>query len=143
MSTNDKKFESKDELEAWLKQQEVEIEEDDVGAVAEKLFANKFHKESRLRNITIQELAKYAGIEGPVARELSNKLSNDQQQVSQSNHPHSLAFVRSFASLSHSSTRSTRSSSSNNIKMVRRVGVFVFLCLSSILPRIWSSLYVV
>ena len=106
MSTNDKKFESKDELEAWLKQQEVE--EDDVGAVAEKLFANKFHKESRLRNITIQELAKYAGIEGPVARELSNKLSNDQQQVSQSNH--SVA-VRSFVSLSHSSTALSSSSS--------------------------------
>ena len=63
-----------------------------------------------------------------------------QQQVSQSNHS---VVVRSFASLSHSSTRSTRSSSSNNIKMVRRVVVFVFLCLSSILPRIWSSLYVV
>ena len=53
--SNDKKFESKDELEAWLKQQEVE--EDDVGAVTEKLFANKFHKESRLRNITIQTTA--------------------------------------------------------------------------------------
>ena len=107
MSTNDKKFESKDELEAWLKQQEVE--EDDVGAVAEKLFANKFHKESRLRNITTQELAKYAGIEGPVARELSNKLSNDQKQVSQSNH--SVA-VRWFVLLSHSTTPTATAASS-------------------------------
>ena len=83
MSTNDKKFESKDELEAWLKDRG--LDEDDVGAAAEKLFANKYNNEARLWGITIQELAKYAGIVGPVARELSNKLSNYQQQVSQSN----------------------------------------------------------
>ena len=75
--SNDKKFESKDELETWLKGRGVD--EDDVGAVAEKLFAGKYNKPSKLLGITIQELEKYAGIEGPLARGLSNNLEKNRQ----------------------------------------------------------------
>ena len=95
--SNDKKFESKDKLEAWLKDRGVG--KDGVGAAAETLFAQGVKRSSQLLNIGSGQLERL-GLPLLLSVELSNKLSNDQQQVSQSNHPHSLAFVRSFASLS-------------------------------------------
>jgi NAD-dependent DNA ligase len=74
--TEKEKFESKDELEAWLERRG--IDKNDVGEAAEKLFAKRFNKPSRLLGITIQELKDHSGIEGPVARELSNKLKDQQ-----------------------------------------------------------------
>lgn len=55
------------------------VDGNDAGAAAEKLFAGTYNKPSRLWGITMQELEKYAGVEGPGARELSNKLGKDQQ----------------------------------------------------------------
>ena len=100
--SNDKKFESKDELEAWLKDRGVG--KDDVGEAAEKLISKGFNKPSRILGITVEMLQR-AEFGDPLALDLSNKLSNDQQQVSQSNHP---VAVRSFVSWSHSSTHSTQ-----------------------------------
>jgi hypothetical protein len=73
--SNDKKFESKDDLEAWLKLRG--IDEDDVGEAAKKLSAKKFNKPSRLLGITVEMLLK-AGFEDHLALELSNKLKDSQ-----------------------------------------------------------------
>jgi hypothetical protein len=76
--SEDNKFESKDALEEWLKSRGVD--EDDVGDAAEKLFAKGFNKPSRLLGITVDELERDANIRNPIARELSNKLK-DQQPI--------------------------------------------------------------
>jgi NAD-dependent DNA ligase len=73
---SEENFQDAATLEAWLKGRGVD--DDDVGDAAFKLFASKFNKPSRLLGITIQELKEYAEIEGPVARELSNKLKDQQ-----------------------------------------------------------------
>jgi hypothetical protein len=74
---SEEKFEKAEALEAWLKSRGVD--EDDVAEAAKKLFEKGFNKPSRLLGITIQELKEYAGIEGPVARELSNRLEKKQR----------------------------------------------------------------
>lgn len=75
---DDKKFESKGELEAWLKL--LGVDEDDAGEAAEKLFERQFNKASRLFGITVEELGKDVNILNPLARELSNKLKAQQPQ---------------------------------------------------------------
>ena len=75
--SEDKKFESKDELADWFKERGVE--EGDLGDVAEKLLMRGFHKPSRLLGITVDELKNDAKKPNPLARELSNKLKLLQQ----------------------------------------------------------------
>ena len=72
--SEDEKFASKDDLQEWLKGRGVD--EDDVAEAADKLFANRFNKPSRLLGITVDELKNDAGIQNPLARELSNQLEN-------------------------------------------------------------------
>jgi hypothetical protein len=74
MSDEDKKFDNKDELENWLKRRGVD--EEDVGDAADKLFKGKYNHTSKLLGITTQELNEYAGIYGPLARGLCNKLKD-------------------------------------------------------------------
>ena len=75
--SDDKKFESKGELEAWLKSRGVD--EEDVAEAAEKLFAKGFNKPSRLFGISVGMLTR-AGLSDPLALELSNKLKAQQPQ---------------------------------------------------------------
>lgn len=64
------KFKTVEELKEWLRNREVD--EDDVETAATKLFTNDFNKPSRLLGITVEELKNDAGIQNPLARELSN-----------------------------------------------------------------------
>jgi hypothetical protein len=73
---SEEKFQDASALEDWLKGKGV----DDVDAVkaAKKLLANGFNKPSRLIGITVGELQSDAKISNPLARELSNKLKEQQ-----------------------------------------------------------------
>lgn len=71
--SEDKKFANRVELESWLKE-ERGLDCDHAGEASEKLFSNGYNKPSRLMGITVEELKEFAGMVGPLARELSNKL---------------------------------------------------------------------
>jgi hypothetical protein len=74
--SEDNKFESKDELEEWLKSRGVD--EDDVGDAAEKLFAKHYTRPSMLLDISSDDL-KGEGLNPRVANHLRNKLKEQQQ----------------------------------------------------------------
>ena len=112
MSTNDKKFESKDELEAWLKDRGVG--EDGVGAAAETLFAQGVKRSSQLLNIG-SGLLERLGLPLLLSVDLSNKLSNDQQQVSQSNHS-AWPFARSLHCLTLQLVRHVQAATTTTAK---------------------------
>ena len=59
------------------------VDEDDVVEAADKLWAKEFNKPSRLLGIAVEELKNDVGIQNPLARELSNKLSQQQNALSQ------------------------------------------------------------
>ena len=63
MMSEDIKFESKAELQEWLKGRG--LDEDDAVEVSQKLFSNGYNKPSRLMGITVEELRDFAGIVGP------------------------------------------------------------------------------
>ena len=75
------KFKTIEELREWLEGRGVD--EDDVDAAATALFTKGFNKRTKLLGISIQELKDFAGIVGPIARELSNLLQQQQQQQQQ------------------------------------------------------------
>ena len=79
--SEDRRFANKVELEDWLKSRGVD--EEDVADAADALFAMGYKRPSTMLGITVQELETYAGITGPVARHLSNKL--EKRSVQQPN----------------------------------------------------------
>eukprot|EP00980_Cylindrotheca_fusiformis_P024613 scaffold12169_cov132-Cylindrotheca_fusiformis.AAC.1 len=74
----DKKFANKDELEDWLKSRGVD--EEKATTAAENLYSEGFDMPSTLLGATADELAEF-NISRPIARHLSNKLSQQKQPV--------------------------------------------------------------
>ena len=74
---SDKKLEDAEELKAWLIGKGVDA--DDAAEAADKFLLKGFNKPSRLLGITVEELKTDVGIANPLARELSNKLKEQQQ----------------------------------------------------------------
>lgn len=71
-------FDSKDELEDWLKRRGVD--DDDVVEAANKLFEKEFNRPSRILGITVEELKIDVGIKNTLARELNNKRKHENWQ---------------------------------------------------------------
>ena len=66
-------FADQNALEYWLVEQGVTAGK--ASTVSATLFSRGYDSRLSLRGVTVQELKEYAGVAGPVARELSNALA--------------------------------------------------------------------
>lgn len=80
---SEEKFQDAVALEAWLKGKDVDPEK--AAAVCQTLFAIGYDLPSTLIGISSEELAG-CGISNPVARHISNKLKESQQQNGELRH---------------------------------------------------------
>ena len=76
LELEDDEFQTAQDLHQWLVQ-ERKVNKNILGENASLLFEKGYITKGSLLNITVEELREDAGIKGPLARELCNKLKDD------------------------------------------------------------------